>query len=290
MHDFTYHTPATLAEAIALMQADPANSRYLAGGTDLYLALEHGAAPAGVVIDLKGVAGLDGIVALPEGGWRIGALTRMADIEHHAELQRDYPSLCAAAEVVGGPPIRNRATLGGNLCNASPAADTSTPLLALGATVAVSDGEQERTLPLAELWRGPRQTTLAPSSVLTAIMLPPPAPRSDNAFQRLTRSAMDIAVVNAAVCLALDEAGCVASLRVALGAVAPVVVLVEGLESALAGKPVDEAACEQVRSRAQAAARPIDDVRASAAYRAEMAGTLAMRALQDAAAISGGAS
>ncbi len=212
----------------------------------------------------------------------------MADIERHAELRQLYPALCAGAGFVGGPPIRNRATLGGNLCNASPAADTATPLVALGASVEVADGDGERTLPLAELWAGPRQLALAPAAVVTAIVLPAPPERSGNAFQRLTRSAMDIAVVNAAARVALDGDGKMADLRVALGAVGPTVLEVTSLADTLRGKALDDHALAEVRRRAEAAAKPIDDVRASAAYRVDMAGVLALRAVREAAALARG--
>lgn len=288
MHTLTYHAPHSVADALALMRADPAHSRYLAGGTDLYLALEHRLADVHTVIDLKRIAALDAIAEAPGGGWRLGACTRVAAIEQHEGLRAQLPALCSAAAVVGGPPIRNRATLGGNLCNASPAADTATPLLALGALVTVSDGDGERSLPLAGLWRGPRQTTLPPDAMLTAVELPAPPPRSGNAFTRLTRSAMDIAVVNAAALVTLDEAGRAESVVVALGAVAPTVILVAGLDATLAGRALDEAALDEVRAAAEAAARPIDDVRASAAYRAEMAGVLAARAVRAAVAMAGG--
>ncbi|HKI99711.1 MAG TPA: xanthine dehydrogenase family protein subunit M [bacterium] len=286
MQNLTYHAPGTVAEAVALMRADPAHSRYLAGGTDLYLALEHRLPDVHTVIDLKQIPELDGIGVGPGTAWRIGALTRMADIEHHPDLRARFPALCAAAAVVGGPPVRNRATLGGNLCNASPAADTATPLLALAATVSVADGDSEHSLPLAELARGPRETTLAPGAIVTAIGLPAPAPRSGNAFARLTRSAMDIALVNAAAAVVLDEDGRAESVTVALGAVGPTVILVSELDAALAGKPLDDEALDEVRAQAEAAARPIDDVRASAGYRAEMAGVLAARAVRDAAAMA----
>lgn len=288
MQSFSYHAPQSLAQALALMAEDPEHSRFLAGGTDLYLALEHRLQGIERVIDLKRIPGLQGVEAGPGGAWRIGALTPMAEIEHHAELRRRYPALCAAAAVVGGPPVRNRATLGGNLCNASPAADTATPLLALSATVVVAEGSGERRMPLAELWSGPRRTTLAPGAVLTAVELPAPAPRSGNAFQRITRSAMDIAVVNAAARVTLDAGGQVESVVVALGAVAPTVILVSSLESALAGRALDDSALDDVRAQAEAAARPIDDARASGGYRAEMAGVLAARAVRAAGALAGG--
>ena len=282
MINFSYHTPATLDEAQHLLAGDPARNRLLAGGTDLYLVLEHWAETAGQVIDLKRIPGLDGVEATPEGGWRIGALTRMADVERDGPLRGSLPALCEAAAVVGGPPVRNRATLGGNLCNASPAADTAPPLLAMDAAVEISGPGGLRTVPLAQLWDGPRSTTLAPGEILTAVTIPPPGPRAGNAFARVTRSAMDIAVVNAAAVVALDGQGLLTSLRIALGAVGPMVVAVPGLEE-LIGKPVDAALAKDVERRAEAAAQPISDVRASAAYRREMAGVLAGRAVREAA-------
>ena len=321
MQNFSYHAPATLGEACALMAEAPDRSRFLAGGSDLHLALEHHAGPVDTVIDLKRIAGLEGIEETPGGGWRIGALTRMAALERHQGLRAALPALCAAAAVVGGPPIRNRATLGGNLCNASPAADTATPLLAFGAQVEVSGGgvpgsNASRTLALEALWAGPRSTTLRPEEVLTAVVIPPPptggganestanestanestanestanestaneSTAHGNAFARLTRSAMDIALVNAAASLTLDGSGRLASLTVALGAVGATVLSVPGTD-ALLGRPVDEALLEDIGKMAETAAQPITDVRASAEYRREMAGVMAMRAVGWAAA------
>ena len=301
MQNFSYHAPATLGEACALMAEAPDRSRFLAGGSDLHLALEHHAGPVDTVIDLKRIAGLEGIEETPGGGWRIGALTRMAALERHQGLRAALPALCAAAAVVGGPPIRNRATLGGNLCNASPAADTATPLLAFGAQVEVSGGgvpgsNASRTLALEALWAGPRSTTLRPEEVLTAVVIPPPptggganesteneSTAHGNAFARLTRSAMDIALVNAAASLTLDGSGRLASLTVALGAVGATVLSVPGTD-ALLGRPVDQALLEDIGKMAETAAQPITDVRASAEYRREMAGVMAMRAVGWAAA------
>lgn len=284
MQPFAYHAPDSLDEAIGLMLSDPAHSRYLAGGTDLYLDLEHKPQVVHHVIDLKRIPALSGIEATGlngQGGWRIGALTLMADIEAHGELRAVFPALAESAGVVGGPPVRNRATLGGNIVNASPAADTATPLLALDASVTLAGSKGEREIPLAQLWQGPRLTTLAPGEVLTAINLPTPAPGSGNGFARLTRTAMDIALVNAAASVTLGADGAIAGLRLALGAVGPTVLAVDG--SALQGRPVDEKTLAEVEALASAAAQPIDDVRASAAYRGEMAGVLARRATRQAA-------
>lgn len=289
MQDFTYHAPATLAEALTLKAEAGPDARFLAGGTDLFLAMEFTESPVGTVVDLKNISDLQGMEKLKDGGWRLGALALMAEIEAHGELRRDYPALADSAMVVGGPPVRNRATLGGNVCNASPAADTSTPLLALGADAVAASGSGERTMPLADLWSGPRATTLAAGEVLKEILLPSPAARSGSAFERLTRAAMDIALVNAAAAISVDEAGNIATGRCTLGAVGPTVLEVDGLEGALKGKGCTEETLEQVRKLARAAAKPIDDKRASAEYRRDMAGVLAARAVKRAHAMAVGA-
>lgn len=295
MQNFAYHAPTTLEEAFSLMGADPEHSRYLAGGTDLYLALEympaHQPEPVAHVIDLKRIPGLDGIGGDSAQGMRIGALTLMASIESHPQLSAAYPALAAAAGFVGGPPVRNRATLGGNLVNASPAADTATPLAALDATVVIAGSGGMREIPILELWSAPRLTTLAPGEIVTAVILPPlvaDTGNAGNAFARVTRSAMDIALVNAAAALTLDGGGKLASLRVALGAVGPTVVMAPGLEDDLRGQPLNEEALEAVRAAARKAAQPITDVRAGAEYRADMAGVLAARATSQAARMAQG--
>ncbi|HEX9844250.1 MAG TPA: xanthine dehydrogenase family protein subunit M, partial [bacterium] len=282
MHEFTYHAPATLHEALRLLGSDPGHSRPLAGGTDLHLQMARGGNAWRHVVDLKRIGELGGIDRDQAGGYTIGALTLAADVETHPGLARDYAALAAGAAFIGGPPIRNRATIGGNVCNASPAADSSPPLLALGARAVVAGAGGQRELPLAELWLGPRQTTLAPGELLTALKLPPPPRRGGSAFTRLTRSAMDIALVNAAAQVALDAHGRIAQATLALGAVAPVVLLLPEVAQAVTGQAWSEALAAQVARLASAAARPIDDIRASADYRREMAGVLAARAMAQA--------
>jgi len=287
MHDFDYHAPESLAEAFRLSRGAEGSARYLAGGTDLLLALERaqaqGAEGPARVIDLKRIPGLEGIEALSDGGLRIGALTAMAAIAAHADIRARLPALAQGASFVGGPAIRNRATLGGNLCNASPAADTSPALLACGAAVEIAGPEGARALPLAELWLGPRRIALAAGEVVTAVRVPAPGARSGTAFRRITRTAMDIALVNAAARVRLDGRGRIAEAALALGAVAPAAILVPEVARALAGRAPEEAAWREAQALAQAAARPIGDVRASADYRREMAGVLAARALRSAA-------
>ena len=283
MHPFSYHAPRTLPEAFELLAADLAGSRLLAGGTDLYLALENGLEGVRHLIDLKRIPGLQGIALAPEGACRIGALTLMSDLLRDSHVQKHLPALASAAAVVGGPPIRNRATLGGNLCNASPAADTAPPLVALGAQVEIVGKAGQRIIPLTQLWRGARINTLQPGEVLSTVLVPAQPARSATGFARLTRSAMDIALVNAAGCLRLAEDDTVSGLRLALGAVAPTVLELAG-PPALLGQPLNTQTLNLVREYAQEQARPIDDLRASAAYRREMVGVLAVRAVRQAAA------
>jgi carbon-monoxide dehydrogenase medium subunit len=223
---------------------------------------------------------LQGITVSPSGGFTIGALTPMAELESHPGLSNAYPALTEAAACVGGPAIRNRATLGGNLCNASPAADTATPLLACGAELDLAGSGGRRSLPVDRFWRGPGASVLLPGELLVAIRLPPRARGSGNAFQRVTRTAMDIAIVNAAAELALDNAGNVERIAVAIGAAGPTVLLVAGLAGELRGRPVDAEALDHIGRRAQEAARPRDDVRASAAYRRDQCGVLVRRAVR----------
>ena len=282
MHEFTYHAPTTLHEALRLLAGDPAHTRPLAGGTDLHLQMARGGNAWRHVVDLKRIGKLGGISRDRAGGYTIGALTLASEVETHAGLIRDYPALAEGAACIGGPPIRNRATIGGNVCNASPAADCSPPLLALGARAVVAGAGGTRELPLADLWLGPRRTTLAPGELLTALKLPPPPPRGGSAFTRLTRSAMDIALVNAAAQVALDAQGRIAQAALALGAVGPVVLLVPEVAEALSGRAWSDALAAKVTRLASAAARPIDDIRAGADYRREMAGVLAARAMAQA--------
>ncbi|MBI4081617.1 MAG: FAD binding domain-containing protein [Candidatus Lambdaproteobacteria bacterium] len=293
MDDFTYHAPATVAEALALRAEGGGAARYLAGGSDLLLAMQRAEPPVARVIDLKGIAALREIRVAADGGVALGAAVTMAAIERHAHLLAHYPALVAAAAAVGGPPIRNRATVGGNVCNASPAADTSPVLLALGARAVIAGGGGERELPLAELWSGPGRLTLLDGELLTAVRLPALPPRTGCGFQRLTRAAMDIALVSAAAVCTLDRGDRITAAACALGAVAPTVLAVAGLGAALAGSRADAGTLARVEHLAAAAARPIDDHRASAAYRREMAGVMARRAMAEACdrarATSGGA-
>ena len=281
MRAFQYCTPQSLDEALALLTRDAAVP--LAGGTDLFLGLERRKTQPDAVVDLKRIPGMDGIEAT-DRGLRIGALALMETLSASALIQNDYRALAEAARVVGSFQTRNRATVGGNLANASPAADTATPLMAFGAVVEAADANGTRELPVEQLFLAPGSTALRPGELLTAVLLPGMPAAAAAAFQRCVRTAMDIAVVNCAVYLRLDrdDPDTIVDARVALGAVGPTPIMASTAEARLKGRPFDAKAATEAAECAAADARPIDDVRAGADYRKEMVRVLTRRAIESA--------
>ena len=245
------------------MRVHGPDARLLAGGTDLLVRLRKGAAFPRVVIDLKRVAGLRNDIVDIDGGIRIGARAVMTDVIAHPPLRRHFPALIEATNVVGSVQIRNRATLAGNLCNASPAADTAPALLAYAACLTLVSATGTRQLPLDEFFAGPGRTVLEPGEIVESIDLPLPAERTGASFQRLTRrQGVDLAIVN--VCCLVRQSG---SARFAFGAVGPRPFVVASRQDA----PIDDAL---------KGASPISDLRGSDEYRAAMLGVLARRALK----------
>lgn len=274
MQSFAYARPETLAETFALLAATPA-ARVLAGGTDLIVGLRKGTIATPLVVDLKRVAELPWGIEERDGTLRIGARTPMAAICEDARVRAGWPALVEAAQVVGSIQIRNRATLGGNLVNASPAADTATPLLVAGAVLDLIGPSGRRTIPLTEFFLGPRRTALAPTELVHTISLPIADRPVGTAFARLTRRrGVDLATVNLAC--AVPPGGPV---RFAFGAVGPTPFLAVDLSGALldpsADAPTQEAALRALTS----SATPISNVRASREYREAMLLVLARRAL-----------
>jgi len=232
------------------------------------------------VIDLKKISELNYIVYDEKDGLRIGAMTLHRDLARSRVIQEKFGILAKASAVVGSHQTRNRATLGGNLCNASPAADTASALLALGASVKIASSKGERVLSLEDFFKGPGRTILVPHEILLEIRVPSPLPRSGGSFQRHTRSAMDIAVVNVAAVLTLENQVC-QDIKIGLSAVAPTPIRAFRAEGILKGQPIRE---ELVRQAGQAAAeesRPISDVRSSAEYRRALVKALTERAIQE---------
>ena len=274
---FEYYEPATLDEAFAILGREGDGAAALAGGTDLLLQLRRQVRSYRSVVNIKQLA-LNSVAFDPAQGLRFGAVTTFRALETAPSVVEYYPSLVEAARVVAGVQLRNIATVGGNLGNASPSADSVPPLVALGATATVAGPRGARRLAVEDCFAGPGKTVLAPDELFTAVQVPAPAPRSGNAYARFTpRSAMDIAVVSAAASVTLDEEGRCAAARIALGAVSPVPLRVTKAEELLVGERPTEALLEEVGRLAREAARPISDIRGGAEYRRTLAGVLAKR-------------
>ena len=275
MRPFTYHRPESLAAALQLLREHGAGACVLAGGTDLIVRLRKRQDVPGIVVDLKRVAELRADIVTNGAGIRIGACTVISDIVEHQEIRERFPALVEAGLVLGSIQIRNRATLAGNLCNASPAADTAPALLVYGARVTMVGPRGTREVPLDEFLTGPGRTALGHGELVAAIDLPWPPGGSGAAFARLTRRrGVDLAIVSVA-CLA-SRSG---EIRFAFGAVGPRPFLVVRNEAALLESNIDPERRDAMLSRFFASASPISDLRARDSYRAAMLPVLARRAL-----------
>ena len=264
----------TIDEALAALAA---GARPVAGGSDLVVGARQGKAPlpdSVVAIDrIKPLGNID----TSASGVRIGALVTHARLESDPAIVGDYTALADASALVGSPSTRNVGTIGGNVMNASPAMDTGAPLLVLGAEVELQSSTASRRIAVGELWTAPGRTSAHPDELCVAVHLPSRPAMSGSAYVRLEyRRAMEIAVVGAAAAVTLDGAGAVVSLSVALTAVAPTIIAIEGT-AGLVGRQVDEALLAEVASLASQQAAPISDVRASDRYRRHCIGVMARR-------------
>lgn len=281
MKEFEYLEPTSLQQALEWLNTHRGRARVLAGGTDLYLRLRKRVFLPDYIIDLKRVRGLDYIGSDGQRGLRIGPTALQADITDSPLVQKDFPALAEAAHWVGSVQTRNRATVVGNLCNASPAADTVPALLGYGARVKIASVQGERTVPLEEFFAGPGKTVLQDNELVAEVLVPAPQPRTGGAFFRRTRTAMDIAVVCGAAVLSLADGAC-RDVRIALGAVAPTPIRAPRAERALQGQVLTERVIEEASRIASEEARPIDDVRSTEEYRREMVRVLTRRGLTQA--------
>lgn len=272
-----YEAPETIDKAVKLLKGRGVR-RVLAGGTDLLVQLKSGAVEPDLVVDVKRIPEMRQISA-ENGGFRIGAAVPCAELGEHAGLRRLWPGVVEAATLIGSTQIQGRATIAGNLCNASPAADSVAAMIAAGAVATVAGPKGRREVPVEAIVTAPGRTSLARGELVVSILLPARPPRSGDAYLRfIPRSEMDIAVVGAGVSLTLGADGRCMAARVALGAVAPRPLLVEAAAEALIGTTVDEAALKALAAAASAACRPIDDKRGTKEFRIEVAGVLARRA------------
>jgi carbon-monoxide dehydrogenase medium subunit len=273
-----YHTPTSFADAAAIAAATTGTLRFLAGGTDVLVQMRAGMVQPDDLIDLKHIPGVDKVVQTPDGGWRIGIAVPGIVLGNHAGLLRDWPGVVEGMNLVGSTQIQGRATLTGNLCNGSPAADSVPGLIAAGATVTVTGPEGSRDIPVEAIPVGPGRTALAKGEVISSITLPPRGKNGGDCYLRfIPRTEMDIAVVGCAVSLRLDGDK-VAEARVALGAVAPTVFLSEACAKAIIGTSLDDAAMAALAKAAEGEAKPISDKRGTKEFRIEVAGVLARRA------------
>jgi carbon-monoxide dehydrogenase medium subunit len=253
-------------------------ARPLAGGTDLLVQVRSGRIAPEAVVDLKKIPGAIG-VRRQDGGFAIGAATPARALLQHDELVRAWPGVVEAANLIGSVQVRNRATLGGNLCNASPAADSVPALIAAGARCRIIGPGGERELPVEAVQLSPGRTALELGEFILEFLLPARPARAGDAYLRaIPRTEMDIAVAGAGVSLALDASGVCTEARIALGAVAPTCVLVEKAGQALVGSKLDDDALALMEAAARGACRPINDKRGTVEYRIHMAGVLAKRA------------
>ncbi len=261
-----------------LMTASHGAGKILAGGTDLLIQMRSGRVRPGTIIDVKNIPEMSTVVA-EGGGFRVGAAVPCMHLVENKAFSAAWPGVIDGINLIGSIQVRGRATVGGNLCNASPAADSVPAMIAAGAIASVMGPNGRRELPVEEIPAGPGKTSLAPGEVVTSFYLPHRPPRSGDAYLRFTpRSEMDIAVVGVGVNLTLDENGVCTAARVALGAVAARAMLVPECAAALIGTKVDEAALEKLAAAASAAAQPIDDKRGTKVFRIKVSGVLAKRA------------
>ncbi len=273
-----YHAPSSVAEAVKLAAGTTGITRFLSGGTDVLVQLRAGMVTPDDLIDLKKIPGLHDITKTADGGWRIGATVSGAEMRRHAALCADWPGVVEGMNLVGSTQVQGRATLAGNLCNGSPAADSVPGMVAAGARVVVTGPNGTREVAVEDIPAGPGRTKLQPGEMIEAVLLPPRGTQGGDAYLRfIPRTEMDIAVVGVGISLTLDGDK-VVSARVALGAVAPTVLLVDAAAKAIIGTTLDEAALAALATAVLAAATPISDKRGTAEFRKEVVGVLAGRA------------
>jgi carbon-monoxide dehydrogenase medium subunit len=275
-----YEAPKSLDQAVALLAAEKGEARVLAGGTDLLVQMRTDVIEPTLLVDIKGIAELRQIKE-ETGGFRIGAAVTGAELREHPKLKTVWPGVVEAANLIGSTQVQGRATMGGNLCNGSPAADSVPALIAAGAKASIVGPKGRREVPVEEIMLAPRKLSLAKGELIASFVLPARAPRSSDAYLRfIPRTEMDIAVVGCGVCLTLDAKDTCTAARVSLGAVAERPLLVAAAAAALIGSKVDAAALQKLDAAARAACRPIDDKRGTKDYRIKVAGVLARRAAQ----------
>ena len=272
--------PSSVTEALALLEEYEGSAVVMAGGTDLLVKKKKGIPLPLCVVDLKGISGLNYLNCDEEKGLLVGALTTMEILKQSEIVRREYTALAEGAEVLASPTIRRAATIAGNICNAAPSADTSTPLIALGAAVKIVGPGTERLLPVEEMFLGPGATVLSASEIVAEIRVPKRVPHIASSYVKCVRRyGPDLAVVGIAASVTL-EGGVMKNVRIAEGAVAPTAFRAKRAEQILEGKKPDSALIDAAADSAAAEADPITDSRATKEYRREMVRVLTGRVLE----------
>ena len=278
MSDIRFESPTTAEAAVALLAGASGTAKLLAGGTDLLIQMRGGMVEPALLVSVKNIAEMN-TLANEAGAYRIGASMSCMALIENADFIKAWPGVTDAVKLIGSIQVKGRASVGGNVCNASPAADSVPALIAAGARAVIVGPAGRRELAVEELGIGPGKNALAKGEIVTSFLLPKRAPRSGDAYLRFTpRTEMDIAVVGVGVNITLDDKGVCTHARFGLGAVAERALLVPEAAAALIGTKVDEAALAKLAAAASAACRPIDDRRGTKEFRIKVAGVLARRA------------
>lgn len=277
MSELRYEAPESVSAAVALLAGAKGMTRVLAGGTDVIVQMETDLIEPELIVDIKKIPEVRGI-ATENGGFRVGAAATGMQICDHAAFAKAWPGVIEGVKLIGSIQVKGRASMGGNLCNASPGADSVPPMFTAGAIARVAGPKGVREVPVDQIPTAPGKTSLARDEIVTSFFFPARPKRSGDAYQRFTpRTEMDIAVTGVAINLTLDEKDVCTAARVAIGAVAPTALLVKEAGAALVGTKVDDAAIEKMVAAVRAACKPIDDKRGTKEFRIEVTGVLAKR-------------
>jgi len=279
MKRFDYLQPDTLREAHRLMEKARGKAKYIAGGTDLMVHIKTGAVQPDALVSLKRIQELSGMTQNKD--LVLGSMTPLRDIERDAPIAQNYSALAQAVMALATPQIRNVATVGGNLCNSAPSADCAPPLLVLEARLTVEGPGGRREVAVEDFFTGPGQTCMDMTEILTKIKIPCPHRDMRMAFLKLGRVSIDIAIVNAAVCLTVEKNTC-RKCRLAVGAVAPVPLRLSSVEKMIEGQEISDELLNAAKDMAEDAVNPITDVRSTQHYRRIMSGVLVKRVIEKA--------
>ena len=277
MEKMRYVAPESVDEAVSALASEPGKTGILAGGTDLLVQMKTGLVEPDLIVDIKRINDL-GAIRSENGGFRIGAGVCGAEMGEHAELLKAWPGVVEAVNLIGSTQIQGRATAAGNLCNASPAADSTPALIAAAAIASVSGPGGSREIPVEDFVTSPGRSVLEKGEIVVSLFLPARPENASDAYERfIPRTEMDIAVVGVGVSVETDAEGEITAARVGLGAVAPTPLLVEDAGKALVGSKLDDESLERCAKAAMDACNPIDDKRGTIDFRIRVAGALAKR-------------